>query len=77
MNLERGLVGGILLMAAGFGVLVAALLSWRAVDYGAISYPDSLRKVIPAVTLITVGFEVCFSSFFLSVLNVAKGAQNR
>lgn len=72
MSLERGLISGTLLILFGMLILFGALLSWRATGYGGMSYPDSLRRVIPAVTSITVGFQICFCSFFLSVLNITK-----
>jgi hypothetical protein len=74
-NLERGLFAGVGLMIAGVVFLLTALLAWRDADYGGISYSASLRLMIPAVTLITIGFEVCFSSFFLSVIFLAAKRQ--
>jgi hypothetical protein len=53
-------------------LLANAILSWRSAHYGALSYPDSLRKIIPAVTLIMLGVQWLFFSFFLSVLQLEK-----
>jgi len=72
LTLERGLVLGMLLLVFGVLQLVGAFLYWQAASFGSISYPESLRKVIPAVTLITLGVQVVFSSFFLSILSLPR-----
>jgi hypothetical protein len=69
-SLERGIVAGLLMAAVGLGFLAAAILKWRAARFGIISYPESLRLVIPAVTCVTLGVQTLFSSFFLSILEL-------
>jgi hypothetical protein len=69
-SLERGIVAGLLIAAAGLGFLAAAILKWRAAGFGIISYPESLRLVIPAVTCMMLGVQTLFSSFFLSILEL-------
>lgn len=71
-TLERGVAAAFLVIALGVGLMVRAIVAWANVGFGEMSYPDSLRMVIPAVTLITVGVQVVFSSFFLSVLSLAR-----
>jgi hypothetical protein len=70
LNLERGLIAGCLIALAGLAMLVSAVLLWRHAHYGGISYPESLRRVIPGVTLVTLGMQTAFSSFFLGLLNL-------
>jgi len=69
-SLERGIIAGLIIATVGLGFLVAAVLKWRAAGFGIISYPESLRLVIPAVTCLTVGVQTLFSSFFLSILDL-------
>jgi len=69
-SLERGIVFGLLIFAAGLGLLIAAILKWRATGFGQMSYPESLRLVIPAVGCMTLGVQTVFSSFFLSILEL-------
>jgi len=69
-SLERGIIAGLMIAGVGLGFLVAAVLKWRAAGFGIISYPESLRLVIPAVTCLTVGVQTLFSSFFLSILDL-------
>jgi glycosyltransferase involved in cell wall biosynthesis len=75
LNLERGLIAGCLIALAGLVVLVSAVLFWRHAHYGGISYPESLRRVIPGVTLVTLGIQTAFSSFFLGLLNLKTESQ--
>jgi glycosyltransferase involved in cell wall biosynthesis len=75
LTLEKGLIAGVLLVLFGLVTLVVAFLSWRQADYGGISYPQSLRMVIPAVTLTTTGVQLCFSSFFFQLLAIASNSR--
>jgi glycosyltransferase involved in cell wall biosynthesis len=69
-SLERGIIIGLLIIAGGAGLLIAAILKWKAAGFGRMSYPDSLRLVIPAVACMTLGAQIVFSSFFLSILDL-------
>jgi len=69
-SLERGIVAGLLIIAIGIGFLMAAVLKWKAAGFGIISYPESLRLVIPAVISVTLGVQTVFYSFFLSILQL-------
>jgi hypothetical protein len=69
-TLERGVVVGLAVLFVGFILIARALWIWRQADYGALPYGDNLRRLIPAVTLIVVGIQGIFSSFFMSVLGL-------
>lgn len=69
-SLERGITAGLLVFAAGLAFLTAAILKWRAAGFGTMSYPASLRLVIPAVTCMMLGVQTVFSSFFLTILDL-------
>ena len=71
-TLERGIVMGALSIVAGAAFLIAAVLKWKHAGFGQLSYPESLRLVIPAITLTTLGVQVVFSSFFLSILTLER-----
>jgi hypothetical protein len=59
-------------MLAGFGLLGEGVLYWRHHNFGPLSYPDSLRLVIPGVTALTLGVEIIFSSFFMSMMGLRR-----
>lgn len=69
-TLEKGIVFGLLVLAGGLALLGAALWAWRQAHYGALDYGENLRRLIPAVTLIVIGVQTVFSSFFMSVLGL-------
>ncbi len=70
LNLERGLVVGLLIGLAGLASLIRALLVWKGAHFGDLSYSENLRRVIPAVTGIATGAQIVFASFFMSVLGL-------
>ena len=72
LNLERGLVLGALTLLAGAALLGDAVLQWRAADYGRLDYAHTMRWVIPGVTLAALGFQTILSSFFTSMLGLAR-----
>jgi glycosyltransferase involved in cell wall biosynthesis len=72
IDLEKGLLSGAAMIVAGLAPLVYAFLHWRSLDYGAMDYPRTLRWVIPGVTATTLGFQTVLSSFFMSILGLAR-----
>jgi glycosyltransferase involved in cell wall biosynthesis len=72
VTLETGLVAGFLLVVAGTGAWVLGLEYWRGQNFGALDPETALRIVIPGVVFFTLGFQVILSSFFLSVLGMAR-----
>jgi glycosyltransferase involved in cell wall biosynthesis len=72
VTLETGLVAGFLLVLAGTGEWVLGLEYWRGQNFGALDPETALRIVIPGVIFFTLGFQVILSSFFLSVLGMAR-----
>jgi len=69
-SLERGIWAGLAIALIGLGFLVAGLVRWQAAGFGPMEYPGTLRQVIPAVTFLTLGAQVIFASFFLSILGL-------
>ena len=72
INLEAGLVVGVVLVLVGAAGSVLALESWGERSFGPLSPSRTLRTVIPAVTCLTLGCQVIFASFFLSVLGLKR-----
>ena len=72
VKLETGLVGGGLMFVAGFAGIVIAVLSWGAVGFGNLDPTLTMREIIPAAVLLTLGVQTVFASFFLSILGMEK-----
>lgn len=72
VNLERGLViaGGALVV--GLSLLAVAVNQWRLVSFGHLDYAQTMRLVVPGVTLTALGFQTVFSSFFVSILGMHR-----
>ena len=72
INLEVGLIIGVILFLLGMGGSVYALYIWNDRLYGALDPAVTMRIVIHSVTALALGVQVIFSSFFLSVLGLKR-----
>jgi hypothetical protein len=72
LNLERGLVIGAITAVLGVGLLALAVNAWRLAGFGALDYVPTMRVVIPGVTLTAIGVQTVFSSFFFSIIGLAR-----
>jgi len=70
VTLEAGLIVGALLLLGGLGLAVYALGTWGAERFGTLSYPETMRFVIPSSTAILLGFQIIYSAFFVSILDI-------
>jgi glycosyltransferase involved in cell wall biosynthesis len=71
--LEFGLVIGGLLLLSGLGLALYAAASWGAHQFGNLAADDVMRIVIPSGAAISLGFEIIYGSFFISVLEIRSG----
>ena len=72
LNLEVGLIVGSVLGLAGIATSIYAFVIWENNLFGQLDPREMMRIVIPAVTCLALGFQVIFSSFFLSVLGLKR-----
>ena len=72
IKLETGILAGVLLLAAGIALSIYALSFWSSRSFGPLDPSQTLRLVIPAVTLIALGLQTVLSSFFLSILGLER-----
>jgi cellulose synthase/poly-beta-1,6-N-acetylglucosamine synthase-like glycosyltransferase len=72
ITLEVGLIVGAVGVLAGMVGSVHALGFWGEHSFGQLNPSQTLRTVIPAVTCLTLGCQIIFSSFFLSVLGLRR-----
>ena len=70
VKLETGLVLGALMFVLGVAGTFLAVLSWGAVGFGALDPRLTMREIIPAAVLLTLGVQTIFASFFLSILGI-------
>jgi glycosyltransferase involved in cell wall biosynthesis len=72
ITLETGLVVGGLLMVLGVGGSIFAVSGWAKESFGALDPERTLRIVMPSVFALTMGVQITFSSFFLSILGLRR-----
>jgi glycosyltransferase involved in cell wall biosynthesis len=72
ITLEVGILIGLIFSSAGLGLLIGAVVHWAKQGFGELSYPISLRLVIPAVTSLMLGVQIIFSSFLMSILGLKR-----
>jgi glycosyltransferase involved in cell wall biosynthesis len=71
-SLESGLIIGIFLVILGLGGSLYALGIWGGTSFAALDPSEVMRAVIPSVTGLVLGFQLVFSSFFLSLLRLEQ-----
>jgi glycosyltransferase involved in cell wall biosynthesis len=72
ITLEVGLLVGTIFVAAGLAMSVYAVSGWGEQHFGTLNYSHTMRIVIPAALLLTLGVQTIFVSFFLSVLGMRR-----
>jgi glycosyltransferase involved in cell wall biosynthesis len=72
VTLEVGLALGALLTLVGFVLSVQAVAAWGTRHFGTLDYSHTMRIIIPAVLLLTLGAQTILASFFLSVLGLRR-----
>lgn len=72
VNLERGILLGLLFCGIGAGLLLWAINLWRIADFGRLDYAHTMRWVIPGSTCVTLGFQTVLSGFFVSILGMQR-----
>jgi len=69
-TLERGILLGLMLCLAGFGLAVYSVESWAHARLAALDPATMMRVAIPSVTLMLAGAEIIFASFLLGFIDV-------
>src|SRR5439155_1013954 len=70
VRLETGLLlGGLATLVGLAGVLIAAI-AWSRVGFQQLDPDTTMRQLIPAVVLLSIGVQTVFASFFLSMLGL-------
>lgn len=70
VGLEKGLALGAGMILLGFASSLGAVVYWSENRFGDIDPTFSMRLVIPGAMLFTLGFQILFASFFISILNI-------
>jgi glycosyltransferase involved in cell wall biosynthesis len=71
-TLEKGVIFSLVVALLGLVLLASVIFEWSHVGFGPLEAARTMRTVIPAVTLITLGVQGVFSSFFISMLGMRR-----
>jgi glycosyltransferase involved in cell wall biosynthesis len=71
-TLEVGLLIGLLIFSLGIVGSIYSFYKWQQAKFGNLEYKEILRIVIPSVTLILLGTQLLFSSFFLGIIRIKR-----
>lgn len=74
INLEKGLIIGVIFLIVGFILSYKGLSIWKSTDYGMLQPTDTFRVIIPAVFTILLGVQVILFSLFFSILGLKNTA---
>lgn len=72
VKLETGLLLGALLLVSGIAGATLGVFKWAENHFGPMDTGALLRIVMPSVFSLTLGAQVIFSSFFLSILGLRR-----
>jgi hypothetical protein len=72
-NLERCLVGGGLLVLSGLAIAAYGLFFWYSLSFGPVEGDTLIRIVCAASVMISIGFQLIFSAFFMLLLDQQVG----
>ena len=72
LSLERVLVAGVLLVAAGLAGSIVAVVVWGSESFEGLDPSETMRIVIPSVTAVAIGAELVFASFVIGVLGLPR-----
>jgi len=72
LKLEHGLAAAAVLIAVGLWGDLRFLLAWRESGFGNVDVPTGMRMAIVYTTMLVVGIELLFASFFLSMLGIDR-----
>jgi glycosyltransferase involved in cell wall biosynthesis len=72
ITLEVGILVGSGLLLLGLGVSIWAVRYWGIHHFGPLDIGWMMRRVIPAVLSLSLGGQIIFASFFLSVLGLRR-----
>ncbi len=68
ISLEKALIVGLFMILIGGGLILYGVFEWRQTGFGSLVSGHMMRVLVPAVTLLAVGFQIIITSFFNGIL---------
>ena len=70
ISLEKGIVIGFLFTIIGIILSIFGFSIWSKENFGPLNVTETLRIIIPAVSIIVIGIQIILFSFFFSILGL-------
>jgi hypothetical protein len=70
LSLERGLVGGFLILVTGLAMAAVQTLRWGDLGFGSLDPQQTVRAALPAMLGMTLGFQTVMFSMFIGILTI-------
>jgi hypothetical protein len=71
-TLEKGILCSAIAVLGGLILLLWATNIWRSNNFGSLDYAQTMRYVIPGVTLIALGVQTTLSSLIISIMSLTR-----
>lgn len=68
LNVDKVILMGVILMAVGIGISIYNLYDWSQKGFGMLEPTTMLRRVIPGISSIIIGFQLVIYSFFYGII---------
>jgi hypothetical protein len=72
INLERGILAGGAVLIIGLAIIAVMIGLWACESFGPLDTTRTLRPLVAAVTLVTLGVQTVLMSFFYSMLGLCN-----
>lgn len=76
LTVEHGLAFGSLVSLIGMALIARVIYLWWLVDFGPLNYPNTMRWVVPGVTLVALGFQTALGALMAGVLKMQPANRN-
>ena len=71
-TLERAIILSLLAFVAGAVLIGGVFWTWRGLNFGALPYDITLRRVVPGLLLIALAAQTFFGSFVISLASLER-----
>jgi hypothetical protein len=71
-SVERATIAGAACFVLGLAGLVAATWVWSSRDFGDLDYRQTMRLVVPAAAMVTVGMQIVLAGFVSGMFRIAQ-----
>jgi hypothetical protein len=76
LTVEHGLAAGSITSIVGLVFIARVIYVWWQADFGPLDYPNTMRWVVPGVTLVALGFQTGLAALMAGVLKMQPASSH-